>query len=148
MKQDQQTLITLISILQSIGYNDEVPYLARLANGKNTAPAIRAAATAALAHMGAGDPKSLDPAALFYELAEKFYYGNSSISLDMKNNAAFIWFWDETNGLYKEDVPPGIFNDLMAMRAAEYSLKENAAKPPAGTLGVAAVSKASVGPGL
>ena len=144
IKQDQETLITIISILGQIGYNDEVPYLARLANGKDIPPAVKASAAHALERMGAGSLDSLDVAKLFYDLSEKFYYANSSISYDMKNPVAFVWFWDDAKGLYKEDVAPAAFNDIMAMRAAEYSLKADASKTPAISLWLSADYKREV----
>ena len=144
IKQDQETLITIISILGQIGYNDEIPYLVGLANGKDTPPAVKAAATKALEHMGTAALDKLDAAKLFYELSEKFYYANSSISYDMKNPVAFVWFWDDKKGLYKEDVAPAAFNDIMAMRAAEYSLKADATKNPALSLWLSADYKREV----
>jgi hypothetical protein len=138
IKQDQDLLISITDILRQIGYNDVVPYLSRLANGKDTTPAVKNAATAALQRMGAGNPAQLDTATLFYDLGEKFYYGTSSIAYDMKNDMAFVWFWDDGKGLYKEDVTPKVFNDIMAMRAAEYSLKADASKTAAVSLWLAA----------
>ena len=144
IKQDQETLITLISILGQIGYNDEVPYLARLATDANTAPAVKAAAAHALERMGAGNVGNFNVATLFYDLSEKFYYANSAISYDMKNPMAFVWFWDDKKGLYKQDVTPAVFNDIMAMRAAEYSLKADASKTPAVSLWLSADYKREV----
>lgn len=144
IKQDQETLITLISILGQIGYNDEVPYLARLAAGADTPPAVKAAASHALERMGAGNQGNFDIATLFYDLSEKFYYANCAISYDMKNPMAFVWFWDDSKGLYKEDVSPAVFNDIMSMRAAEYSLKADAGKTPAVSLWLSADYKREV----
>ena len=144
MKQDQATLITLLSVMANIGYSDEIPYIARLATDKDTSPAVKAAANKALERMGAGDGSKLDTAALFHDLGEKFYYNNSSITYDNRGTMAFIWFWDDSKGLYKEDVSPAAFNDIMAMRAAEYSLKADAAKPPAVSLWLAANYKREV----
>ena len=144
IKQDQETLIAIISILGQIGYNDEIPYLARLANGKETPSSVKASAAHALERMGAGATGGLDVAKLFYELSEKFYYANSSISYDMKNAVAFVWFWDDAKGLYKEDVTPAAFNDIMAMRAAEYSLKADASKSAAISLWLSANYKREV----
>lgn len=144
IKQDQATLITLLSVMGNIGYNDEVPYLARLASDKNSAPAVKAAANNALARMGAGEGSKLDTAALFQELGDKFYYGNSAITYDNRGTMAFVWFWDDSKGLYKEDVSPGVFNDIMAMRSAEYSLKASATQSPAVSLWLAANYKREV----
>jgi hypothetical protein len=144
MKNDPGTLISLIDVMANIGYGDEVPYLAKLAGGQDVAPAVKAAATRALQRMGKGDPATLDTAALFAELGDKLYYGTASITYDLKNPVAYVWFYSDTNGLYKQEVTPAAWGDIMAMRAAEYSLKANASKPDAVNLWLAADYKREV----
>src|ERR1051326_6257227 len=51
----QDTLISVIGVIGDIGYNVSVPYLARLANSGDQPQSVRAAATAALMHMGISD---------------------------------------------------------------------------------------------
>ena len=97
--------------------------------------------------MGAGKCRDkLDTAALFYDLSpRKFYYGTSAVSYDLKNrNVAYVWFWDDTKGLYKEEVPPAIFNDVMAMRTAEYALKADSGKTKSVSLWLSADYKREV----
>ena len=126
IKQNDELLIYVCTLLGQIGYNDEIPYLSRLALGKETPVGVKAAAAQALAKIGVTDLSKLNVANSCYDLAEKFYYGNASINYDMKNAVAYIWFWDDAKGLYKEEVPVNIYNDIMAMRMAEYSLKADA----------------------
>lgn len=128
---DSQTLTTIVSILGDIGYDDAVPYLARLANGKDVSEGVRSAAAQALANMGAGNASQLNAAQLFYNLAEKFYYNTSTITADPRNPSSFVWYWDEQKGLFKKDVPPQIFNDIMAMRCSEESLRLDGSNKPA-----------------
>jgi hypothetical protein len=144
MKNDPGTLISLIDVMANIGYGDEVPYLAKLAGGQDVAPAVKAAATRALQRMGKGDVATLDTAALFAELGDKYYYGTASIAYDVKNPVAYVWFYSDANGLYKQEVTPAAWGDIMAMRAAEYSLKSNASKPDAVNLWLAADYKREV----
>ncbi|MGB7157331.1 MAG: hypothetical protein WBD40_04645, partial [Tepidisphaeraceae bacterium] len=61
----------------------------------------------------------------FYDLAEKFYYDNASITPDVRDaqTPANVWFWSNDKGLTYKAVPQQIFNEVMAMRAAEYALK-------------------------
>ena len=73
--------------------------------------------------MGAGDPRSMSPADAFYDLGEKLYYDNAALTADPRNPMAYVWYWDQTRGLMKKDVPPPIFNEIMCMRACEYVLK-------------------------
>ena len=134
---DDQTLTTIVAILGDIGYDSAVPYLARLANGQDVPEGVRSAAAQALIQMGAGEPAKLSAPQLFYNLAEKFYYNTSTITADSRNPSAFVWYWDDQKGLYKKDVPPQIFNDIMAMRSSEESLRLDASNKPAVSLWLA-----------
>jgi hypothetical protein len=121
---DQQLLIPVITVLGDIGYNAAAPYLARLMNDQNSAAAVRNASAQALQNLQV-DPRTANATQLFYDLGEKFYYDNADITADKRdpNNPANVWFWDEQRGLYRRMVPQSIFNEIMAMRASEYSLK-------------------------
>jgi hypothetical protein len=88
--------------------------------------------------MGAGNPQGLNVAGLFQDLGEKFYYGQTGITYDRRNPVAYVWFYDDQKGLYKEDVTPTVWGDLMTMRSCEYSLKADSSKPEAVSLWLAA----------
>jgi HEAT repeat protein len=124
---DYDTLVTIVTALGDLGYDAAAPYLARLANAE-VPTSVRAAATESLLRLGtaraagAGAVRGPSAADLFNELAEKQFYGKSSITADNRFPIAYIWYWGD-NGLTKKDVPPAIFNDLMTMRATEYALK-------------------------
>ncbi len=122
---DSEALTEIAGILGDIGYDVSIPYLAKLANDPKESPSVKSAAMASLAKMGAGDPATMNAAELFTQLAEKFYYDNASISADPLRPTASVWFWDESKGLYRKEVPTPIFNELMAMRASEYGIKLN-----------------------
>ena len=126
---NQELLIPVTSVLGDLGYPAAVPYLAQLANSNQRPAAVRAAAATALTRMGAGDPRSLNVGELFFELAEKFYYDAADIQADTRDpeNPANVWFWNENNGLVRKQVPQAIFNEIMSMRSAEYSLKNGGA---------------------
>jgi len=121
---NQDLLIPVVSVLGEIGYSAAIPYLDRLAVSQQHTPAVRNAAAQAIARMGV-NPQQINPSDLFYELGEKFYYDNADIQASKKdpNEPGNIWYWDEQKGLVRLQVPQGIFNEIMAMRAAEYSLK-------------------------
>lgn len=121
---NQDLLIPVITALGDIGYSAALPYLDRLAVSQEHTAAARQAAAQAIARMGV-NPQQLNPSELFYELGEKFYYDNADITADKRdpNAPANVWYWDEQKGLVRTQVPQGIFNEIMAMRAAEYSLK-------------------------
>ena len=119
-------LIPVVGVLGDLGYGAAVPYLDRARDFQDSRPPRRAAAaTAALERMGASDPHSVNAAQLFYDLGEKFYYDNADITADKRDPKApaNVWYWDEQKGLIRQQVPQPIFNEIMAMRSCEYSLK-------------------------
>lgn len=72
------------------------------------------------------DPAALKlPAAqLFYLLGENYYYHVESLVPAEGAEFANIWFWDSAKQrLTREKVDKSYFNELMAMRACEWSLK-------------------------
>jgi hypothetical protein len=102
-----------------------VPYLARVAQQKNLPTPTKQAAIDAIQRIGGQptNPQSLNTTGLFFQLAEKFYYDTAAIRVDERNPVGYMWRWDDAKGLLKTDVPPSIFNELMAMRTTEYAMK-------------------------
>ena len=133
-------LVPVIGVLGDLGYGAAVPYLDRIVNSKDLPPAARDAAANAIARMGAGNPATLNNAELFYELSEKFYYDTADITADKRDpkTPANIWFWDDQKGLTRAQVPQPIFNEIMSMRTAEYSLKLGQSRGDALSLWLAA----------
>ncbi|HEX4055729.1 MAG TPA: hypothetical protein VHX86_15805 [Tepidisphaeraceae bacterium] len=122
---DYNTLVDVISALGDIGYEASIPYLARLAEDPDVPDAIHIASRKALIQIGVARDASLQPSPLFYALAEKFYYGKSDIE-PAGDKTSDIWYWTSDLGLTRKLVPTPIFNDLLAMRAAEYAMKLDA----------------------
>jgi hypothetical protein len=121
---DTATLTTIVGVLGDVGYPDAAPYIARVyANNQPGMAEVKSAAGRALAKLGYNDPASIKAADMFYDLGEKFYYGNVSIVLDPRFPDAHIWSWDDAKGLTYKDVPQPIFNQIMSQRACEYALK-------------------------
>ncbi len=118
---DPDLQIEVIQALGDIGYDVASPYLARLAQDPKTSGAIKDASRRSLAQLNT-DPNT--PAAgLFYQLGEKFYYDRAAVVSDTRGPQAFVWYWDNQKGLIKTNVPHEIFNEIMAMREAEYALE-------------------------
>ena len=141
---DETTLITVIGVLQQIGYDTSVPYLTRLSQDSGRSSTVRAAATNALKAMGA-PTQNVDVADLFYKLAERFYYGNASLPVDLSTPTTWIWSWDTTsNSLTAKVIPSAIFNDRMAMREARYALDLGTGRGDALSLWLAADNKREV----
>ncbi len=120
---DNQLLTTVMLTLGEIGYDAAVPYLTRVIQSPDYPGPIKAAAGQALAKISGGQGTTGASAAeLFYRLGEQFYKGTTAIKADTRGPTASIWHMDG-NRLVRTEVPPAIFNDLMAMREMEYSLK-------------------------
>ncbi len=139
---DESTLITVIGILEQIGYDTSVPYLARIAQDKNRSSTVRAAATNALKAMGS-DTQHQDVADLFYKLGERFYYDNALLRRDPAAPTAWIWAW-EGESLSAKEIPGSIFNDRMAMREARTALELGSGRADALSLWLAADNKREV----
>jgi hypothetical protein len=116
---DADVLLVVVSALGDLGYDDAGPFLARLVESESAPATVKEASRQAMNKLGVSG-KSAD---LFTQLAEKLYYDRSAIAVDSRSPAGYVWFWSNDRGLHKTDVPTPIFNELMAMRAAEYALK-------------------------
>ncbi len=119
---DWDTLTTVVGVLGDLGYDAAAPYVARLIESKETPGAVKAAAAEAFARLSINQSEPARASDLFYALAEKFYYDKASISADNRYPSANVWYWEQS-GLVRKEVPPAIFNEIMAMRACEYALK-------------------------
>ena len=137
---DYNTLIDVISALGDIGYDVSLPYLARLAVDPEAPDGIHVAARKVLFRIGL-DPKTVvRPSDLFYADAEKFYYGKSDIE-PATDKESYIWYWNKDKGLTRKTVPTPIFNDLLAMRACEYTMKLDPSNGAAVSLWLASNTK-------
>ena len=119
-------LTSICGVLGDIGYPIAGPYLVALVHNGQASNEVRQAATIALGRVNV-NPES-NGGDLFYDLAEKFYYGTASIQADPRSPRAFVWYWTG-NDLSSKSVPPQIFNDIMSMRETEHSLRANPSKP-------------------
>lgn len=132
-----EVILPTLDVLADLGYDAAVPYLVRVARSAED-NAVKQAAARALARMGVANAESLNAADLYYQLAEKLYYDNASLVADQRRPVAFVWFWEEDRGLQRVEVPSVIFNEIMAMRAAEYALKADPSRGDAVSLWLAA----------
>lgn len=135
---NQAMILTVISALSEIGYDVAVPPLAAMAQDKSMPGSVKSAARDALVRMGAGDPANMNPAQLYYQIAERYYYGKTAASANPAVAVTYFWTWDDQRGLAKVDVPTPIYGDLMAMRNARRSLQLDSSSEQALSLWLAA----------
>ena len=111
-----------IQALGKIGYPQSLAYLKYIFENDES-DELRTLASRSIRQI---DPAVLKiPAAeLFYRLAENYYYHAQSLAPAEDADFANIWFWDpDGRRLFREKVDKSYFNELMAMRACEWSLK-------------------------
>jgi hypothetical protein len=130
---DPVVLPWVVSALGDLGYDNAAPYLVKLLKSNDTPEAIREASRQALIRLNITNAANLDPATLFFELAEKFYYDKASIQADKGSKDAYIWTYTD-QGLVNKTVPAATFNEDMALRECEHCLKLNAARGDAVSL--------------
>ncbi|MHC4313736.1 MAG: HEAT repeat domain-containing protein [Planctomycetota bacterium] len=112
----------ILKALGGIGYPQSLGYL-KYVMEQDASAELRSLAAQSIRKI---DPEALNvPAApLFYRLAESYYYHAESLQSAEDANFANIWFWDIVGKrLLREKVDRSYFNELMAMRASEWSLK-------------------------
>ncbi|MHC5000323.1 MAG: hypothetical protein ACYTE1_05825, partial [Planctomycetota bacterium] len=84
---------------------------------------------------------------LFFRLAENYYNQDDSLAAAAEYDFANVWFWDaDKQALIRQEVNQEYFDELMAMRACEWTLKADSAVGKAIGLWIAAFFRAeSVG---
>ncbi len=135
---NEGTLLYVVGALGSIGYDVAIPPLVNLAKSADVPAGIKAAAAAALQKMGAADALQQDPAALYYDIAQKYYYNKSAITIPAGSALASLWMWDDSKGLMRHEAPSPIIGDLLAKRAARKALQIDPAREDALALWLAA----------
>jgi hypothetical protein len=131
----------IIKALGKIQYPQSLPYLKYIIE-KDDSTELR--------NLAGQSIKQIDPAALkapaaqlFYNLGEDYYNRAPSLAPMEDANFANIWFWDsQGRHLVREKVDRSYFNELMAMRACEWTLKADAGFGQAIGLWLAAYCKA------
>lgn len=114
----------VIRALGRIGYPQGLPYLKYV---------VENAQSLELKSLAAESIRQIDPraagspaAALFYHLAERYYYHDESLAPAKDVNFGNIWFWDrDASRLNRVPVDQAYFHELMAMRCCEWSLKSD-----------------------
>ncbi len=112
----------IIEALGEIGYPQSLPYLKYVVENEKSDMLIKKA-TESIMQINP-DALKKDSALLFYELGDKYYYHTESLQPKLDADFANIWFWDEQDRtLFRREVDIAYFNELMAMRTCEWSLR-------------------------
>jgi len=114
----------VIRALGRIGYPQALPYLKYVVE-RDQATELRSLAAEGIRQI---DPRaaSAPAAAMFYQLGERYYYHDESLTPPKDVDFGNIWFWDaEANRVVRVEVDQDYFHELMAMRCCEWSLKSD-----------------------
>jgi len=112
----------IVRALGRIGYPQSLPYLKLIAETSESME-LRSLAAESIRLI---DPRAAGgvASALFYQLAERYYYHDESLAPPTDVNFANVWFWDgQTGRLVRTPVDQAYFHELMAMRCCEWSLR-------------------------
>lgn len=116
--------LSILETLGKIGYPSASPYILAVMENKSSQPELKSAALKALQSIqGSKSARGLTAAAAFESLAQDYYNHLSSLAVPANQELANVWFWDDQEGLIKEEVPRDAFDELMTMRCCEKSVK-------------------------
>jgi HEAT repeat protein len=138
---DVAVKVEVVRALGKIGYYEPLPYLKFIIE-KSDSEGLKAQAVSAIERI---DAKALQvPAAeLFFRLGENYYNQDDSLVTAAEFDFANVWFWDAEKGfLVREEVNKDYFDELMAMRSCEWTLKADASVGKAIGLWIAAFFRA------
>jgi len=119
---NDQLKAEIIRALGRIGYPQALPYLKYVVES-SPAMELRALAVEAIRQI---DPQAGNgaAAALFFQLGERYYYHDESLTPATDVPFGNIWFWDAQAGrLVRVPVDQKFFHELMVMRCCEWSLR-------------------------
>jgi len=119
--------VHVIRALGEIGYPHAVPYLRKISVDEAMPATSRSAARDAISRIESISGRDLpgEAAALYFELAERYYNEDATVRADPRLDTANVWYWDESNqALTATQVPVRVFGQVMAMRCCEEALRQ------------------------
>jgi len=124
-KSDELNLrLSILEALGKIGYPSASPYIFAVVENKSSQAELKSGALKALLSIQSSEsPRDLTAAAAFENLAADYYNHLASLAVPANQDKANVWFWDDQEGLIKEEVPREAFDELMTMRCCEKSVK-------------------------
>lgn len=118
--------VEVIRALGKIGYYEPLPYLKYVFENTES-DMLKAQAANAIEEID-GNALEVSAAELFFRLGENYYNHNDSVAPSQEYDFANIWFWNtETRSLVRQEVNKDYFDELMAMRCCEWTLKADPA---------------------
>ena len=139
--QDVAVKAEVIRALGKIGYYEPLPYL-KYEIETTDSDIIKTQAMSAIEQID-NAALTIPAAQLFFRLAENYYNQDDSLAAAAEYDFANVWFWDaDKQALIRQEVNQEYFDELMAMRACEWTLKADSAVGKAIGLWIAAFFRA------
>ncbi|MCK4628233.1 MAG: hypothetical protein KAT56_04480, partial [Sedimentisphaerales bacterium] len=136
---DLNVRLIVLDVLGKIGYRQSLAYIQQVAEDEESPLELK---NAALNAFGAVDTQDTavgkSAAVLFESLAGNLYNHLPSLAVPADQDQANIWFWNERKGLIMEQVPRGVFDELMTMRCCESAINSDAGRANAISLWLSA----------
>ncbi len=116
--------LIVLEVLGKIGYPDALPYIKQLIEDKNSSPKLKKAAQDAFNAIDKqGVRGKLTAAELYEQLGEDYYNYVSYLAVPSTQDFGNIWFWKDSVGLIRKEVPRASYNELLTMRCCQESIK-------------------------
>lgn len=118
--EDNETKQFVVRALGEIGYPQAIPYLLAVLEEGKSSPELAGAVHEAIGRIGG--PASMSASEAFLALARQYYADHGSVKADTRYDDANVWYWRDGR-VQRTEVQRSIFNEIMAMRCSEESLR-------------------------
>jgi hypothetical protein len=120
---DNNSKLVVIKTLGDIRYPHSAPAIVSVFQDENEPPAVKKAASQALARIGVDETINLSD--LLTVVANQYFDGIDSVIISPVGDLNLHWYWHPQNNLDMLDVPQEIYGDVMAMTHASNALSIN-----------------------
>lgn len=120
---DRHVKLTVIELLEQLGYKMALPALKALVEAEGTAEEVRQAASQALISIGGPSAANTAARQLYAALAEALYYDRLPVVPDPKEPITDVWAFVEGSGVDYRPAPSNTVNEIMAGHVARRGLE-------------------------
>lgn len=121
---DEASQELVVNVLGDIGYKTALPWIVDLQSETRSTQVADACTRAMLRMPGGGS--GVSPADAFLTLANDYYNRKTELISFPQDSTQLLWSYDPAVGLLMAEIITPLFDEAMAMRCAEHSLRLNA----------------------
>jgi len=124
--QDLHVRLIVVESLGKIGYHSALPYIKQVIEDEKSGSELKSACVTAIQTIDPHEQSRGKSAAQLFEQSALNYYNHlSSLEVPANQDYANVWFWTDAEGLVREEVARGMFDELMTMRSCENAVRLN-----------------------